>query len=163
MTLNQTSGDALILVYLCIHFGQDCELDLVSYFYFNSILTSLNMTFKTRKLSQYAAIYQSNINFVSLQRDLSFCMIGILMGGMLYYQSYQKLIADDNPQMSSARVSDCCWFRKSLALLFCRHVYWTDLHPDYLFLMSFVRCQLTVTITLLLVFGPKASEVQRRD
>lgn len=46
MTLNQTSGDALILVYLCIHFGQDCELELVSYFYFNSILTSLNMTFK---------------------------------------------------------------------------------------------------------------------
>lgn len=65
MTLNQTSGDALILVYLCIHFGQDCELDLVSYFYFNS-LTSLNMTFKKRKLSQYAAISQSNINFVSL-------------------------------------------------------------------------------------------------
>lgn len=79
MTLNQTSGDALILVYLCIHFGQDCELELVSYFYFNSILTSLNMTFKKRKLSQYAAIYQSNINFVNLQRDLSFCMIGILM------------------------------------------------------------------------------------
>lgn len=48
MTLNQTSGDALILVYLCIHFGQDCELDLVSYFYFNSILTSLNMTFKKK-------------------------------------------------------------------------------------------------------------------
>lgn len=67
MTLNQTSGDALILVYLCIHFGQDCELDLVSYFYFNSILTSLNMTLKKkRKLSQYAAIYQSNINFVNL-------------------------------------------------------------------------------------------------
>lgn len=59
MTLNQTSGDALILVYLCIHFGQDCELELVSYFYFN-------MTFKKRKLSQYAAIYQSNINCVNL-------------------------------------------------------------------------------------------------
>lgn len=136
---------------------------IVNWILYHISTSTLNMTFKKRKLSQYAAVYQSNINFVSLQRDLSFCMIGILMWGMLYYQSYQKLIADDNPQMSSARVSDCCWFRNSLTLLFCRHVYWTDLHPDYLFLMSFVRCQLTVTITLLLVFGPKASEVQRRD
>ncbi|XP_071149376.1 metabotropic glycine receptor-like [Mytilus edulis] len=36
-----------------------------------------------------------------------------------------------------------------------RHVYWLNLHPDYLFLMYFVRCQMTVTITLLLVYGPK--------
>lgn len=43
----------------------------------------------------------------------------------------------------------------SIVFYVLRHVYWTDLHPDYLFLMSFVRCQLTVTITLLLVFGPK--------
>lgn len=46
-------------------------------------------------------------------------------------------------------------------LFFFRHVYLTDLHPDYLFLMSFIRCQLTVTITLLLVFGPKASRSQK--
>ncbi|KAL5005951.1 hypothetical protein ScPMuIL_017109 [Solemya velum] len=36
-----------------------------------------------------------------------------------------------------------------------RHVYWLNLHPDYLFLMYFLRCQLTITITLLLLFGPK--------
>lgn len=90
-------------------------------------------------------------------------MIDIWKGGIWYKQSYQKFIGDDNPQMSSVYVSDCCWFHNSHPLLFCRHVYWTDLHPDYLFLMSFVRCQLTVTITLLLVFGPKASEVQRSD
>ncbi|KAJ8321030.1 hypothetical protein KUTeg_002617 [Tegillarca granosa] len=39
--------------------------------------------------------------------------------------------------------------------LFYRHIYWLDLHPDYLFLMYFVRCQMTVTVTLLLIFGPK--------
>ncbi|XP_069107842.1 metabotropic glycine receptor-like [Argopecten irradians] len=36
-----------------------------------------------------------------------------------------------------------------------RHVYWLNLHPDYLFLMYFVRCQMTVTVTLLLIYGPK--------
>ncbi len=36
-----------------------------------------------------------------------------------------------------------------------RHVIWLSLHPDYIFLMYFVRCQLTVTVTLLLVLGPK--------
>ncbi|WAR10136.1 GP158-like protein, partial [Mya arenaria] len=36
-----------------------------------------------------------------------------------------------------------------------RHIYWVNLHPDYLFLMYFLRCQLTVSVTLVLVFGPK--------
>lgn len=49
----------------------------------------------------------------------------------------------------------CCEAVISIIFYVLRHVYWTDLHPDYLFLMSFFRCQLTVTITLLLVFGPK--------
>lgn len=46
-----------------------------------------------------------------------------------------------------------------LCIFLCifRHVYWLNLHPDYLFLMYFVRCQMTVTITLLLVYGPKVS------
>lgn len=36
-----------------------------------------------------------------------------------------------------------------------RHIYWLSLHPDYLFMMYFLRCQLTVSVTLVLVFGPK--------
>ncbi|KAK3599047.1 hypothetical protein CHS0354_012535 [Potamilus streckersoni] len=36
-----------------------------------------------------------------------------------------------------------------------RHVYWLGLHPDYLFLMHFVRCQTSVSLTLILIFGPK--------
>ncbi|XP_060590880.1 metabotropic glycine receptor-like, partial [Ruditapes philippinarum] len=36
-----------------------------------------------------------------------------------------------------------------------RHIYWLSLHPDYLFLMYFLRCQLTVSVTLVLVFGSK--------
>ena len=41
--------------------------------------------------------------------------------------------------------------------LFCRHIIWLKIHPDYIFLLYFLRCQLTVTVTLLLVLGPKVS------
>lgn len=33
MTLNQTSGDALILVYLCIHVGQACIIFLLQQYF----------------------------------------------------------------------------------------------------------------------------------
>ncbi|CAG5119668.1 unnamed protein product [Candidula unifasciata] len=36
-----------------------------------------------------------------------------------------------------------------------RHLWWYKLHPDYLFLMFFLRCQLTVTVVLLIILGPK--------
>ncbi|XP_046543762.1 probable G-protein coupled receptor 158 [Haliotis rubra] len=36
-----------------------------------------------------------------------------------------------------------------------KHLWWYTLHPDYMFLMSFLRCQLTVTVVLLLILGPK--------
>jgi len=40
-------------------------------------------------------------------------------------------------------------------LYICRHVFWLSIHPDYLFLMYFARCQLTVSVMLLLILGPK--------
>jgi len=40
-------------------------------------------------------------------------------------------------------------------LFICRHIFWLSIHPDYVFLMYFTRCQLTVSITLLLILGPK--------
>ncbi|KAK3083240.1 hypothetical protein FSP39_017567 [Pinctada imbricata] len=43
----------------------------------------------------------------------------------------------------------------SIVYYILRHVYWLELHPDYMFLMSFIRCQLTATVTLVLIFGPK--------
>ncbi|XP_059140355.1 probable G-protein coupled receptor 158, partial [Physella acuta] len=36
-----------------------------------------------------------------------------------------------------------------------RHLWWYKLHPDHLFLMFFLRCQLTVTVVLLIILGPK--------
>lgn len=36
-----------------------------------------------------------------------------------------------------------------------RHVFWLNVHPDFIFLMYFLRCQLTVTVMLILVLGPK--------
>ncbi|XP_041375052.1 probable G-protein coupled receptor 158 [Gigantopelta aegis] len=36
-----------------------------------------------------------------------------------------------------------------------KHLWWFSLHPDYLFLMYFLRCQLTITVILLLILGPK--------
>ncbi|CAH1788353.1 unnamed protein product [Owenia fusiformis] len=36
-----------------------------------------------------------------------------------------------------------------------RHFLWLSMHPDYIFLMYFVRCQLTVTTTICLVIAPK--------
>ena len=42
-------------------------------------------------------------------------------------------------------------------MFLCRHVFWLSIHPDYVFLMYFARCQLTVSITLLLILGPKVS------
>lgn len=46
-------------------------------------------------------------------------------------------------------------YSQIIYIFYFRHVYWLNLHPDYLFLMYFVRCQMTVTVTLLLVYGPK--------
>jgi len=40
-------------------------------------------------------------------------------------------------------------------LLVCRHIFWLSIDPDYIFLMYFARCQLTVSIMLLLILGPK--------
>ena len=44
-----------------------------------------------------------------------------------------------------------------IIIVFCRHVFWLYVHPDYIFLMYFVRCQLTVSVMLLLVLGPKVT------
>ncbi|XP_013398205.1 probable G-protein coupled receptor 158, partial [Lingula anatina] len=43
----------------------------------------------------------------------------------------------------------------SAILHVARHFLLTILHPDYMFLMYFLRCHLTVSVTLVLVFGPK--------
>lgn len=49
----------------------------------------------------------------------------------------------------------------STVLYFARHCLWLSLDPDYLFLMYFIRCQLTVTVTLALLLGPKLWYVHR--
>ncbi|KAK6166614.1 hypothetical protein SNE40_023265 [Patella caerulea] len=54
-------------------------------------------------------------------------------------------------------VSAAICYEAILSFIFyvLRHIWWLDLHPDYLFLMYFIRCQLTVTVVLILVLGPK--------
>ncbi|TPP63350.1 hypothetical protein FGIG_02044 [Fasciola gigantica] len=37
-----------------------------------------------------------------------------------------------------------------------RHFIWYSVHPDYMFLLYFLRSHITVTINLALIFGPKA-------
>jgi len=53
--------------------------------------------------------------------------------------------------LEGARGRDC------LFVCNCRHVFWLHVHPDYIFLMYFVRCQMTVSVMLLLVLGPKVT------
>lgn len=43
----------------------------------------------------------------------------------------------------------------SSATYIVRHIFWTRLHPDYIFLIYLLRCQLTVTIVLIFLLGPK--------
>lgn len=38
-----------------------------------------------------------------------------------------------------------------------RHVLWSQLNPDQLFALYLTRCQVTVSIVLVLIFGPKVS------
>ena len=38
-----------------------------------------------------------------------------------------------------------------------RHIFYSKIHPDYTYLMYFIRCQLTVTLGLALILGPKVS------
>ena len=45
----------------------------------------------------------------------------------------------------------------SLALYLVRHSLWNSLSAEHLLLMHSIRCQLTVTLTVALVFGPKVS------
>jgi hypothetical protein len=48
----------------------------------------------------------------------------------------------------------------TIVCIFFRHFLWLTVNPDYIFLMYFIRCQLTVTVTLILVLGPKVSQVR---
>ncbi|KAI1303723.1 Nose resistant to fluoxetine protein 6 [Halotydeus destructor] len=43
----------------------------------------------------------------------------------------------------------------SSCLYIVRHLFWSRLHPDYMFLLYLIRCQLTVTIVLIMLIGPK--------
>lgn len=38
-----------------------------------------------------------------------------------------------------------------------RHLFWNRLTPDQILILYCLRCQLTVTLTVALVFGPKVS------
>lgn len=35
------------------------------------------------------------------------------------------------------------------------HFLWLKLHPDFIFIVYFLRCQMTVTVNLMLIFAPK--------
>ncbi|XP_054708356.1 probable G-protein coupled receptor 158 [Uloborus diversus] len=43
----------------------------------------------------------------------------------------------------------------SLLMYTIRHVVWSNLQPDYIYLLYFLRCQCTVTLILFLIFAPK--------
>ncbi|XP_055930016.1 probable G-protein coupled receptor 158 [Argiope bruennichi] len=43
----------------------------------------------------------------------------------------------------------------SLLMYSIRHVVWSNLQPDYIYLLYFLRCQCTVTIILFFIFAPK--------
>ncbi|XP_015919290.1 metabotropic glycine receptor [Parasteatoda tepidariorum] len=43
----------------------------------------------------------------------------------------------------------------SLLMYTIRHVVWSNLLPDYIYLLYFLRCQCTVTIILFFIFAPK--------
>ena len=38
-----------------------------------------------------------------------------------------------------------------------RHIFYQSIHPDLIFMLYFTRCQLTVTLSLILLFFPKVS------
>lgn len=42
-----------------------------------------------------------------------------------------------------------------------RHIFWTIVHPDYTFLLYVIRCQLSVTVVLLILIGPKVRRLCR--
>ncbi|XP_014676890.1 PREDICTED: probable G-protein coupled receptor 158 [Priapulus caudatus] len=44
-----------------------------------------------------------------------------------------------------------------------RHFLWLVVNPDYIYLMYFVRCQLTVTLMIILIFGPKIWYAHKKD
>ncbi|GIZ04911.1 probable G-protein coupled receptor 158 [Caerostris extrusa] len=43
----------------------------------------------------------------------------------------------------------------SLLMYSIRHVVWSNLQPDYIYLLYFIRCQCTVTVILFFIFAPK--------
>ncbi|GFT05169.1 probable G-protein coupled receptor 158 [Nephila pilipes] len=43
----------------------------------------------------------------------------------------------------------------SMLMYTIRHVVWSNLQPDYIYLLYFLRCQCTVTIILFFIFAPK--------
>lgn len=46
----------------------------------------------------------------------------------------------------------------SVMLHVSRHFIWENVHPDYVFILYFLHCQLTVTATLVYLFAPKVSQ-----
>ncbi|GAB6018706.1 hypothetical protein CHUAL_000381 [Chamberlinius hualienensis] len=88
-------------------------------------------------------------NYVTETGELAFLMFGIYIS---YHTHHATSPFNENRYLCLAIYIEAS---SSLALYALRHYWWMSLHPDYIFLMYFIRCQLTVTINLLLIFGPK--------
>lgn len=87
-------------------------------------------------------------------------LIFILAG---FYMSYSIRNARSEFYREKWALCTCIYieFVVSGSFYLLRYFFWNSLHPDLLYLMYFARCQLTVTVVLALIFGPKVGSCFR--
>lgn len=93
---------------------------------------------------------QLSWDYVTELGELSFILAG-------FYMSYSIRNARSEFYREKWALCTCIYleFVVSGTFYVLRYFLWNSLHPDLLYLLYFVRCQLTVTVVLALIFGPK--------
>ncbi|XP_053200998.1 probable G-protein coupled receptor 158 [Panonychus citri] len=89
-------------------------------------------------------------DYVTEAGEFSFLLTGV-------YITY--CIRNAKPEVYGEKCSLCCSIYIEIIVStithILRHIAWGKIHPDYLLLLHAIRCQLTVTLILAILLGPK--------
>uniref|UniRef100_A0AAN0LVY7 G-protein coupled receptor 3 n=1 Tax=Polyphagotarsonemus latus TaxID=1204166 RepID=A0AAN0LVY7_9ACAR len=105
---------------------------------------------KTANNLKFYICKQLSWDYVTQSGELSFVFAGV-------YLSYCIRNARSELYREKWALSTCIYIEFFISSFFyiLRNFFWYNFHPDYIYLMYFLRCQLTVSVILILVFGPK--------
>ncbi|RWS15613.1 sweet-taste receptor-like protein [Dinothrombium tinctorium] len=105
---------------------------------------------KTSDGLRYTTCKELSWDYVTESGELCFLVTGI-------YITY--CIRNARPEIYDEKWTLCvCVYLETIIstiTYIIRHIFWSRLHPDYIFALCLIRCQLTVSVILILLLGPK--------